>query len=90
MLLDHVMKTAKLVSIAILQRRSIHDLLYMSTVCQTWTVIAGLETRHSFIIVVTGLGQALNGGFGRAFLDCLLEIDQLFSVRQTLALMDRY
>ena len=84
------MQVSQLLPPAILQWGSLHDCADMVTMYQSRVVVARLQTVNGFFLLVTKLGEALNGTSGRPLLDGLHQRDKLFSIRETFPTVDGY
>ena len=73
---------------AILHLGCVHDGADVGTMYQSWAVVARFQPVDLFFVLVTRLGEALNGTPGRPLLDDLLQVDKFFSIGETFPTVD--
>ena len=72
------MEFSKLLTTSIFERRGINNGLHMSSLNESRSVIACLETLDGLFIVVSRVRKAFNGTFSSAVLESLLQVHGLF------------
>ena len=82
------MQASQLPPPTILQWGGVHDGADVGTMYQAWAVVARFQAIDRFFVLVTRLGEALDGTPGRPLLDGLLQVDKFFGIGETLPTVD--